>query len=543
MLTTVLVLVVTVLTVPPSGVPAIAEIAPQAVKQIMAPPPEQQGNVGNVGGDGKSGTGTVDKTRTTQQDEKSKIEVARIKHCVGDPPRQIEDPQSPPCVPYWDPNRDNGGATAPGVTRDEIRIAVPGGGYQQNIDLENFFNARFTFYGRSLRLVDTSADRKQDDSVQDQINAANNAKALGVFASSDYWYAGGVIYNRELARHRIIGVSYQSVFTEAELRTLAPYVWQYPMATDRQLSVLGDWLCARVVPALAAHAGLDLTGKPRKLGLLVYDDWGVTVDARPLRDELARCGQSFATTKTIRAENANSDRTAFVDAVLQMKNVGVTSIVAVADSEIIGDVMQYASSNAYQPEWIVPTFTENEHVWIKRTYPADQAAHEFGLLFEPMHHQVNDDPWFWAVQADSGYGWDSGGNESSYSRQVFYQPLYRSLLLIASGIQMAGPRLTPETFERGLQRASFPNPKHPLMAGRVGFEGDTHSMTKDAAEWWWTPDVVGPYGPAGFQGQGAGTMCFIDEGKRRTFGTWPNRKDPFFKGACVSGEKPVGGGG
>jgi len=44
------------------------------------------------------------------------------KRCVGNPPRQTEDPSSPPCVAHFD--GDNGGSTATGVTPDEIRIVV-----------------------------------------------------------------------------------------------------------------------------------------------------------------------------------------------------------------------------------------------------------------------------------------------------------------------------------------------------------------------------------------------------------------------------------
>src|SRR5687768_16669513 len=42
------------------------------------------------------------------------------KRCVGNPPRQSEDPLSPPCAAFFD--GDNQGATYQGVTKDEIRV-------------------------------------------------------------------------------------------------------------------------------------------------------------------------------------------------------------------------------------------------------------------------------------------------------------------------------------------------------------------------------------------------------------------------------------
>src|SRR5688500_1174590 len=44
------------------------------------------------------------------------VKTAGTKRCVGSPPRQTEDPLSPPCVAHFE--GDNGGATYQGVTRD-----------------------------------------------------------------------------------------------------------------------------------------------------------------------------------------------------------------------------------------------------------------------------------------------------------------------------------------------------------------------------------------------------------------------------------------
>ena len=87
----------------------------------------------------------------------SPIHVTRSRRCIGDPPRQIEDPQSPPCVPYWE--GDNGGATTRGVTRNEIRLAAPNWDAFKYPALEAFFNRRFEFYGRSLHLLETPSEQ------------------------------------------------------------------------------------------------------------------------------------------------------------------------------------------------------------------------------------------------------------------------------------------------------------------------------------------------------------------------------------------------
>src|SRR5439155_27088732 len=65
---------------------------------------EDGGALGVGGGAGASGAGKNPST----------------KRCVGRPPRQTEDPMSPPCVAYF--NGDNFGATYSGVTASEIRM-------------------------------------------------------------------------------------------------------------------------------------------------------------------------------------------------------------------------------------------------------------------------------------------------------------------------------------------------------------------------------------------------------------------------------------
>src|SRR5687768_80165 len=92
-----LVLLVSIaLTVRQPPPPSIAEFAPQAVEQITDPSEESTaGRAARSGADAASADEALGAQATPS------IDVPRVRRCVGDPPRQIEDPQSPPCVPYW----------------------------------------------------------------------------------------------------------------------------------------------------------------------------------------------------------------------------------------------------------------------------------------------------------------------------------------------------------------------------------------------------------------------------------------------------------
>jgi hypothetical protein len=151
--------------------PAIAEFAPQAVEQIkhalndqspdlspgdLSPTPTASPRPGQSPTPGASASPGAPKD----------IQVPRVRQCIGSPARQTEDPQSPPCVPYFDPKLDNGGATAQGVTRDEITVAMP----QQFLEdttiapkLVAYFNKRFELYGRKLVLRQFTASGCADN--------------------------------------------------------------------------------------------------------------------------------------------------------------------------------------------------------------------------------------------------------------------------------------------------------------------------------------------------------------------------------------------
>ena len=134
-------------------------------------------------------------------------------------------------------------------------------------------------------------------------------------------------------------------------------------------------------------------------------------------------------------------------------------------------------------------------------------------------------PWYWAVREADPTS-DPQGNTYYASNSRYYQ-----LLLLASGIQLAGPDLTPASFQRGLQAARFPNPgagAAPYFQARVGFQGQRHVMSADASMWWYDPNR-----PGTIDASTPGSVCYVDRGRRYALGEW-RRSDPaFFRGSCL----------
>src|SRR5579884_3537456 len=107
--------------------PGIAEFSPQAHKPISQAPNEQTSVFGSGQNGAAVGTPTPSPTATPPQAAPT-LPAGNppvVLQCIGNPPRQIEDPQSPPCVPSWSGN--NGGSTSPGVTGNSITVVITNG--------------------------------------------------------------------------------------------------------------------------------------------------------------------------------------------------------------------------------------------------------------------------------------------------------------------------------------------------------------------------------------------------------------------------------
>jgi hypothetical protein len=505
--------------------PSIAEFAPRALEQITEAPAEQSSSAGSgAGGEGVGDSAAAAPTTTALPAVEVDPEAPPATHrCVGKPARQTEDPQSPPCVPFWE--GDNGGRTHAGVTKDEVRIAVSSdetkswAGDTFMHDLVAYFNHRFEFYGRKLRLVEVASS---GSSPEQQTATARAAKQLDVFAAlGTLW---GFPYSMELANQGIVNVANAPQFTEALLREHSPFLWQYEMSVDRQLAYMGDWMCSRFAGRPARFAGIsdttDMSAARRKFGLILIGDPVLQLSPEPLEKALKGCGEGVLTIVN------PGDQT---QAIIQLQEAGVTTIACFCHGSVdVRGLGQAATSQRYFPEWLVTTYLLNDLNWWHHNtgfYP-DQRQRVMGLTMKPRQIAVANEFAERAILEMNPR--NSSAGEATVNNLRFLR--YREMLLLASGIQLAGPRLTPETFAEGLQGATFPNPESPYHRGHVGFQRNSHAMTLDAAEFYWSDNGRSPY-----TNEPRGSLCYVDAGQRRRLGAMPAGDEPFFSPRCDSG--------
>jgi len=506
--------------------PAIAEFAPQAQKQITEAPVEQTADSGQ--GEGGAATG---EPGATPSDEPTASEApteavsepaalpprAAVRRCVGNPPRQIEDPQSPPCVPFW--KGDNGGATWKGVTATEVRIGIWEDKPEIRL-LEQFFNERFEFYGRKLTFVLGDASPEGDGPDGMRIDAALFDE-LNVFGVASY--AGrrnpGPFYD-ELTRRQIVGVMGRApMIGEQHLRDMRPYQWSYLPGVETIGRNIGEWACKTLAGLGSEHARGRYVQPERKFGIMFgTNPDGSKPDISGLRGTLAACGLTDLPEVEISNDSGQRQET-FQQAVLQFNDAldPVTSVICMCHSNGLVNVQAVALAQGYTPEWIVSTYQTSDEDTGGSGYA--QANQVFGLTFWNKRLPSGQNPWDWAVdEVDPGHDW-----QTDLFDQTF-QFTYGGLLLMAAGLQMAGPNLTPETFEQGLFNAQFPNPGAdgpPLYQAAVDFGPGDYVMNDSGAVIWWNPSV------RSYQGS-QGTFCYVDLGKRWSVGGWREGRQNLF---------------
>ena len=526
-------------------VPPIAAFAPVAQQNITKPPPDQSSTSGkgaNQNGNGEAAGGSATPTPSPTPPAPPAAGAAgpgsagvspRSLDCVDGPggPRQIEDTQSPPCIPYW--KGDNGGATWQGVDANTITVAATGDidGQKGYADWSKFFNDRFELYGRQIKWVHVSCPSETDTPQADLVAAADKIAAethpFAVLGCADFGGRERYFFD-ELARKGILSVAATpDLRTEAEYQQFAPYEWNYYPGYDtdeRNLAVQACQLRDQPAPSYAAS---PLSPK-RSFGIVYtsYPD-SASIDLHYLVDGLSACGVTVAKQDILPVEyvahGATQQRSTTSSqeaeqAVAQLASDHITTVMFVSHSSDTIQVLEQADSAGYHPEWMMGFFDWNTAWPVNPLPPSDQWDHAFGFDYQNKLVPAPDTPWYQAVmQEDPTYPWPY----APLSYNGWYA--YEAMLLVVSGIQMAGPHLTPQTFQQGLWNTHFPNPPSPYFEGTVGFSQD-HTMIKDRALIWYASQATGPWGQSG-------VWCYVTHGQRYTDANLPGGY-PYDSGTC-----------
>lgn len=523
------------LLIPLSGPSASAELAPVPGKSDGAGDLSALGETSTGGLGSGSGAGGEDRGRPDTDDDGAgeppgSGKNLRNKRCVGKPARQTEDPLSPTCVPYF--AGDNGGATAPGVSGQEISVVIDQCANSGEPDVEvdyddendpnaqpdvkayvNHFNARYQFYGRRLHVHGIRWSCSPARDTDRRARAQRLQQRFQPFAVIPSFHS--FAFADEAARLGILNLvdSPLREFTAAR----APYVYSVYADLDEQVGSLAEFVCRRLADHPARYSG-DATaqGRTRRFGLYyrVQTDpasAGSAMLRRRLRDG---CGVEMTDYSGQDWDNAAPAAAA------AMRTDGVTTVVAM-DDHLWPSVA--ASSIGWHPEWVVRDAGTLGTGNVKVT-PPEQLRNTIGITFRRRFGLLQQQPAYTAA-ADGCSG--CGEHTNPY--------LYEDLLLLARGVQAAGPRLTAANVDRGLHALAPHRSLDPYRPAAYLGPND-HFWFKDAMAWWWDPAGTPPDGEPG------GCWRLVEDGARYRTEDWRLREgDAGFKGSDGT-QQPCQGG-
>ena len=347
--------------------------------------------------------------------------------------------------------------------------------------LVDHFNARYQMFGRTIQVVDLAFP-----STEAQLTAlVSEATRLNLFAVLDVSTTPWAVKDSDaflvaLARAGIVGVVGKSyVHEDATLTDHGPYPWSvYPTYETRHRAG-ADFICSalkdRPVAASPAYAG-----QPRKFGIVYGVDEGLK-HPKPatLVAELRKCGIdaptyefSFGTDQTSRSRDQAT--------VERMKRDGVTTGILGNHGFTFHSLHLVAMKADYRPEWVTPAAETFSQVYALSSSVATALGPVMDTPTEEGRSKI-------AEQILRTEGEMSTAKMRTQLSVVYGTEAYRAMKLLASGIQGAGPTLTPETFAAGLEGQRFPNPgagAAPYFQSAISFALGDHAEERDYGVVW-----------------------------------------------------------
>lgn len=460
--------------------------------------------------------------------------------------RQTEDPLSPTCVPFY--IGDNGGSTYQGVTAKEVRIvlyfdAVATTNTSQGISnppydtitdvdappkaeehpsistargWEKFFYLRYAAYKRKVHLfVQFGSANRSTAGTQTQ-DAAKAYTTVHPFAVINYVeFGNGDYYNNYMAEHGVLIFGSVAVRSASFYKQYAGKQWGYRPPFEYSAAQYAQFACNSLAnkPTVDVGAGSVgiANGTKRKYGLLYTTDKGFpgyTDEALLAKDLMKKCGietydQHYAVNGFSLDPGTTPDYA--VNIANNFRSQGVTTILWPAGHET--KISQQMGAQHYYPEII--TGDDDLQVSYAGTQLQDQTvwAHAWNVTSQTYDPPPNDRICFQAYRSV-----DQSSPNSDV--QTFACETYNDLRMLYTGIQVAGPNLTPTSVDQGYHAIPIVESTNPQVPTCYYLAND-YTCVKDSTIQHWDSTAQAP------SSSQTGCWRMYNNGKRYLPGKFP----------------------
>jgi hypothetical protein len=442
---------------------------------------------------------------------------------------------APPCVEPFE--GDNGGATSPGVTADAITVVyyradpaldpltaatVENAGADVNPEsatetvraFADLYNQLFETYGRTVNVEVYTGTGPGDDVAAAQADAIAIAEKdpFAVFGGPNQAYN---VFAAELASRGIIcGPTCAIASPESVVEANQPYVWGQGPTPDQAAALASEAIGNLAGPGPAELAGDEaMRTQDRTYALLHYEnaDGDFAGVFQTYQDELAANGIELTTDIEFTLDLPRAQENART-LITRLREAGITTVIYTGDPLTPASLTEEATAQGYFPEWILASSYLMDTTIFGRLTDQQQWKNGFGVSAVPARGERSTNGAFQI------WDWAYGGEPPNNTANILEPPLRT----IFTGIHLAGPELTPETFRDGLYR-------YPISGG-----GPTEAQTSrgDHGVWpdhdwggvddmtliWWDPTATGEDETGN---EGTGMYRYANGGERYTIGNMP----------------------
>ena len=424
---------------------------------------------------------------------------AGVRPCDDRPLQVPGDPYSPPCYAF---SGDNGGATSRGVSGDTITVTVrsveagsatdifaalggqsldasPASVEDTLVALAEYFSTRFQLYGRRIEIeyfrgegngINELLGGGKERALADAVRAAEEHDAFADVSGITIPYSDALARNGVLA----FGAPYPS---RRWFEARRPYAWSLFSDGSNVAAASSSAVIGRYPPGSnAEHAGPSLRDRPRRFGIIAPENAEYQESVNVLIDRLRAAGIEVVTNQKYKLDLVSFPNQAS-NIVAQLKDAGVTSVLAFADPAMLAfGLTPKANEQGFEPEWITAGLVFVDQDVVAQTIDRTQWSRAFGTAYNAVSEPIRGSFPYYAYKSVRPNDEPAPGVEE----------LYYQMYLLVIGLQMAGPHLTPETFEAGM--FAYPGAFGPR--GTWDFGPGDHTPTNDYREIWWDPERI-----------------------------------------------------
>jgi hypothetical protein len=430
-----------------------------------------------------------------------------VEACSGQSMQVSGDPYSPPCETF---SGNNGGSTWRGVTSNTITVtarlttdqsfqqtlAQLAGASLQDTNADNvrtlnaiaeYFNTHFQFYGRKIKIVTYTGQGSLANELQGYGQAqaeadAATAQSLGSFADIT---AESEPYATALWQDGIMGFG-DPYMPASWHEQHAPYDWSAATDDTDLATDVAEYAVSKLCPpgTPAAYAGGSLKNAPRKFAGIAPENELYQVAAQLFQQIMGAAGcpvTDFEYTLDLGTESQQA-----ANLVAQLKAGGYTTILCGCDPIFPVYLSGEAAQQSYLPEFVEIGAALVDQDYVGQLYNQQFFTDGFGI--SPNEATVPYTQTLGYAAYEAGCSQDPSicnGQGPAFFVNVIYEQFDQ----MAIGLQMAGPDLTPSTFQTGM----FDYPPREGPYGLWGFSKTQYTTPNDFREVCWDPNTVSPY--------------------------------------------------